>query len=140
MNNILRVMVTAWVWVMVTVLGIVSIVVPGGMTVGAVFITLLGLSFAYATTRGIWRLGDEDEDNDQLEQRREVLGEKRKRGTGDTKTDMLLALMDDDEREAFKRALQDQMLRGAARLNDDGELDGEIPLADLLREDDERRR
>lgn len=138
MNNTLKLMVTAWVWVMVTVLGIVSIAIPGGMTSGAVIIVLMGLIFAYATTRNLWKT--EDEQVTRRELRREVLGEKRKRGAGDTKAEMLLALMDDDEREAFKQALQDQMLRGAARLRDDGELDDdEVPLADLLAEQERRR-
>jgi hypothetical protein len=108
------------------------------MTSGAVIITLMGLIFAYATTRNLWR--EEQPQGDRLARRREVLGEKRKRGQGDTKAEMLLALMDDDEREAFKHALQEQMLRGASRLSDDGELmDDEVPLADLLRENDRRR-
>ena len=48
--------------------------------------------------------------------------------------------VDDDEREAFKRALQERMLQGATRLRDDGELDDpEVPLADLLREDRDYR-
>lgn len=139
MNTIWRLGVTAWVWVMVTVLGIVSIAIPGGMTSGAVFIVLMGLVAAYASTKAIWGLRDDDDEN-RVAQRREVLGEKRKRGAGDTKAEMLLALLDDDEREAFKRALQAQVLRGAGRLRDDGELDDEVPLADLLREDEERRR
>ncbi len=138
MNNILRLVVTAIVWVMVTALGSISIIIPGEMTSGAVYITLLGLIFAYATTRSLWRV--EQPQQDRLKKSRELGAEKRKRSTGDTKADMLLALMDDDEREAFKQALQARLLQGATRLRDDGELDDiEVPLEDLLREDTDYR-
>ena len=47
--------------------------------------------------------------------------EKAKRQAGMSKLDLLMEMMDDDEREAFKHSLKRQVLTDM-RLNDDGEL------------------
>ena len=67
------------------------------------------------------------------------LAEKSKRG-GDDKLALLLSLMDDDERVAFKEALKQRLLDNAAAPSD-----GELPydadsLAALLHEQDSGRR
>jgi len=138
-RDIIRLLVTGFIWLMVGIIGVLSIAIPGAMTSGAVIVTAMGLIFAYATTRSIWKadfMGEEKPG-------REARYEKPKRGTGGTRAEMLLALMDDAERDAFKRALQERMLQGAARLADDGEL-GEDDmtfetLEALLAEQDRKR-
>ncbi len=133
MNTKLRFIATTLIWMMVSFVSVMSIAIPGSMTSGAVILTLIGMILAYATTRTLWQ-AEEAEKIIEADQR--IRHGKRKRGSGDSKAEMLLSLMDDDEREAFKRALQEQMLQGANRLRDDGELaDDEVPLTDLLYED-----
>jgi hypothetical protein len=128
-RDIIRLLVTGFIWLMVGIIGVLSIAIPGEMTSGAVIVTALGLIFAYATTRNIWQV---EARTTRSERTRERIYEKPKRGAGETKADLLLSLMDDDEREAFKRALQERVLRGTSRLADDGEIETDSVTLETL--------
>ncbi len=57
---------------------------------------------------------------------------------GDSRLSLLLELMDDDERAAFKETLKRRVL-AEQRLSDDGEFYGDTSLGDLLDEVDHQR-
>lgn len=58
--------------------------------------------------------------------------------SGDSRLSLLLELMDDDERAAFKETLKRRVL-AEQRLTDDGEFYGDASLGDLLDEADHQR-
>jgi len=131
-REFIQALVTAFIWL---VCGIVAVSASDNFIVVAV-----ALAMATGATGMIW--GDNDSSLDEAIGKA-VSGEgsgKRKRGEGDTKAEMLLALMDDDERQAFKRALQQQMLESSARLSDDGEIENATTLEELLKSDNHRQR
>jgi hypothetical protein len=125
-RHIGRFLATAFIWAAGA--GIIDLSTHGMNTFGTVVVVGLVLLFAFLTSRSIWyeRVPLTDD---------VTRHEKRKRTTfseSPNKTDMLLALMDDNEREAFKEALKQRVLDSVSRLSDDGE----IPVAfdDLLRD------
>ncbi|MEO0561131.1 MAG: hypothetical protein AAF125_03405 [Chloroflexota bacterium] len=133
-----RLIATALIWAIVGIIAILSIVIPGEMSSGAVILTALGLIFAHASTNSVWKGERTDE------KQAEPIA-KRKRGDGETKVDVLMSMMDDDEREAFKQALQSRILGDVSRLADHEDVigdDGELSLDDLdaLLERDARSR
>ncbi len=122
-KEIIKGIITLFIW---SVCGAIAIAVNVDVVSfwGAI-LAIVALAMATGTTGMIWT-GDEN-DNAAGALGRAVNNddyrEKRKRGNGDTKAEMLLALMDEDERQAFKQALQQRMLESSARLGDDGEID-----------------
>lgn len=61
--------------------------------------------------------------------RRQDTTEKRKRAEPD-KVRLLMDMMDEDEREAFKQAMKDRLLGASDRLRDDGELPADADMLD----------
>jgi hypothetical protein len=136
-RDTVRLIASMFIWAVIGLIPLLSLAIAEEIAAPVAWITLFGMAFAYAATRQIWNLGGEE---DEKKQSGDYAG-KRKRGSGDTKADMLLALMDDDEREAFKEALKQRMLDSSARLSDDGEIESEFDVTSLealLREDRER--
>jgi hypothetical protein len=131
LRHIGRFLATACIWVVsfgVTV-GVIEFVTHGMNVIGAAIIVVLALTLAFLITLSLRHERTPITDD-----------EKRKRTTfseSPNKTDMLLALMDDDEREAFKEALKQRMLDSVSRLSDDGE--SPVAFDDLLRTDDSKR-
>ena len=139
-KEIIKGIITLFIW---SVCGAIAIAVNVDVVSfwGAI-LAIVALAMATGATGMIWT-GDEN-DNAAGALGRAVNNddyrEKRKRGNGDTKAEMLLALMDEDERQAFKQALQQRMLESSARLGDDGEIDTPTLEALLNDEQDHHRR
>lgn len=125
MQDWARIGLTGFVWATVGATLIVALNMAGDVTAGVVVMTLIGFAFATHTSRVIWGLTEQQTAN-----KAEPIA-KRKR-TAPNSTELLLDLMDDDEREAFKHALAERVLARADRLRDAD--DGELPvgLDDLL--------
>lgn len=99
------------------------------MTIGVIFAFLSAFGF----TMILW-WNDEQiseffgDGSHKSETSDEVLTYKAKREDSyDSKMRLLMELMDDDEREAFKQTLKDQIINRHTRL-DDGLVDGELPF------------
>lgn len=132
MQDTARIGLTAFIWAVVGAVLMTAVTMAGDVTSGVVILSAIGFVFASQTTKSIWR------DETETATRAEPIA-KRKRGAPNDSTALLLELMDDDERQAFKEALAERMLNRVDRLSDD---DGELPvgLADLINEPQERRR
>ena len=138
-KDIIQGIITLFIW---AVCGVIAI----GVNVDAVsfwgaIVAIVALSMAMGATAVIWGDGESDFTDEGAASGAEnddYYREKRKRGAGDTKAEMLLALMDEDERQAFKQALQQRMLESSARLGDDGEINT-TTLESLLQSDQEHQ-
>lgn len=131
MRDIGRFLLTGFIWAVVGLIGIVA--VNTGVGFGSVVIIALGLTFAYVTTRSLWGLENNNSDDASTSQR------KRKRHEIQSeKIDMLMAMMDEDEKTAFKAALKQRLLDSTTRLSDDGE--APVALSDLLDDDEAQYR
>ena len=114
-KEIIKGIITLFIW---SVCGAIAIAVNVDVVSfwGAI-LAIVALAMAAGATGMIWA-GDETDsaaDASVHQGNNDDYREKRKRGQGDTKAEML-ALMDEDERLAFKQALQQQMLESSARL------------------------
>ncbi|MFZ4814708.1 MAG: hypothetical protein ACOYL5_09240 [Phototrophicaceae bacterium] len=130
-----RTFLTLIIWVCAMVLAIVASTQPGGVSFGSVLITAMSLGVAYAATRGLWGLVGEDRIKALIRevQRQESGGKRKRESAAPDKVETLLALMDEDERQAFKAALRAQILNTPmTRLQDDGELDMPTSVSKLL--------
>ena len=130
-GNFYKTIVTSFMWLILGVISILGIVFsdgPGGYD--PTWIVIMPMILAFAGTFSIWVLpglaGVE-----QNESVNEQHIEKAKRQAGTSKLDLLLEMMDDDEREAFKQTLKRQVLSDM-RLGEDGELPRQ---AEILWED-----
>jgi len=139
-NDFAKMVATVAMWI---VLGLVSILVVAGAAVGLrdsdiLPLTLVPLGMALAGTIAIWTTHPEETSRRDKSATAEA-SEKAKRSGRLPREDrlaLLLEMMDEDERQAFKEVLKQQVLR-------DTGYDGELPysnetLAALLDEENQR--
>lgn len=117
---------TLGAWVVLGIISTVAIVNAEALGEDASVIAGVPLAIGVMITGIIWM--GEAAIEASMERRRMEHGqpsqetvEKSKREAGMSKMELLLEMMDDDERAAFKETLKQQML-GEKRLNSDGEL------------------
>lgn len=123
---------TVFIWGMASLISLFALNTSFDVSIGVVFIILVAMSFAYASTRVIWGVASTPAAStpanaDDVD--------KPKRAVRDSKAEILLALMDEDERESFKEALKHKILYEGARLSDEGELDIPTSVDALLQEE-----
>ena len=81
------------------------------------------------------------QDQDESEQSSDDISKKKRTAQDDPRMALLLDMMDDNEREAFKKRLQEQLLGEAHQpISDDGELFERDSLYDLMQDDEKRLR
>lgn len=96
-----------------------------GISSGAVMVIVIALIAAVGATSVLWGDGDETDTDIKTAQ------EKRKRDETMPQVDLLLSMMDEDERAAFKDELKRRVLdERTARLSDDGEVQSLDALLD----------
>lgn len=125
---------TVGIWLAITGI-IISLMVTGAQA--GWMVSMVALFVALAATARIWSGGETRSSGAFNAGARESL-EKLKRGGGesDAKMRLLLEMMDDDERYAFKQAMKERMLRGGI----DGELNYDANSLGALLDDDEYKR
>lgn len=130
-----KVILTGFIWLVCLLISFAII-----FTSSEEWILSVPLGVAFFSTMAIY-MSDADKAKHQASQGNgTVTIEKAKRDAGDpteAKMRLLLELMDEDERQAFKETLKRQMLQSSHF--DDGEVDG-IALEALLDEQDKRLR
>ena len=127
-------------WGMLGLIGMMAVI--DNSTLSGMWVALGAMAAALVTTFFIWVLSEavKKPAAGQSGQQRDISERdvsKAKRQPGD-RLSMLLELMDEDEREAFKETLKQRLLDDMS-LNDDGELGYRTTLEDLLDDDSLRR-
>lgn len=132
-----KVVVTGFIWLICLVISLAILFSP---SINAEWVLSLPLGVAFFSTMAIY-MSDADKAKHQAGHGTgTVTVEKAKRDAGDpneTKMRLLLELMDDDERRAFKETLKRQVLQSSHL--DDGEVDG-IAMEALLDDQEKRLR
>ena len=125
----LRLIVTGVMWLFMTgLIGLVNEELQNTNSPVLAIVIMMMLALNYFATRGVWSISGANESAIETNH-----PEKRKHHTDDARLETLLALMDADEREAFKVALKSQYLDRTGRLHDDGEVNP-VSLDTLIRE------
>jgi hypothetical protein len=120
MKNFWKSVTTMGIWVLCSGISITALV-TGNSGTFAILIPLVAATFS---TLFLWDEGKSSDDID-IDKPQKAPLEKSKRGGnsgGGDKMNLLMQLMDDDERQAFKEALKQQVLSQQG-----GFLDGELP-------------
>lgn len=136
-NTMWRMIATSVMWVALGIVSVMGIIFSSNLGDDAALIIGLPLSLALIGTIAIWLGPAIVEVQREKIRAQNGLGvpdmtEKAKRG-GLDKYSLLMQMMDEDEREAFKTALKQRMLDDA-RITDDGEINVDMAYF----EDDER--
>lgn len=135
-----KAIVTAVAWIALSIVSVMAVIFANGSNIedwALVAMALGPLGIAVATTAIIWDQKDSVQTSDSAQDQQY---EKAKRtGRGQSRLDMLMDMMDEDEREAFKETLKEQVLRDfrQGNISEDGELP--TSLASLM-EDEGRQR
>lgn len=126
---------TITIWVILGAISVMVIIFSEGRFNGDTsMLTIFPLILAFLATIGIWFGKELFAGRSAQQVERET--EKAKRDMGMSKLDLLMNMMDEDEREAFKETLKRRVLN-EMRLSEDGEL----PYgADLMYEQDREKR
>jgi hypothetical protein len=140
MGDIGKTLSTIAVWAALGLIAMMAVIDNSSMT--GMWVALGAMLTALAATVVIWVVAEAVKKPGPPKTTRETsdhlrAAEKAKRQPGD-RLSLLLELMDDDEREAFKETLK-QRIMDDMRLNDDGELDYHTTLEDLLDDDSIRQ-
>lgn len=127
MKDFGRFLLTLFIWAIIGAIGISSFI-DEGITSGGVILVVILLSFGTGLTNIL--MGQGSSSSSKADET--AMMEKPKRTGADVdKTELLLSMMDDDERAAFKAALQQRILDSTARLSDDVRSDGEVDIETL---------
>jgi len=128
MNTIAKTIITL---VMVTILGVISLMTileaGAGFSLGEIILAIAPMGLALGTIKTLWVESRSSSDEGQYE--------KAKRNSSHSNFDLLMEMMDEEEREAFKETLKRRVLNQMS-----SSMDGELPadsetLAALLDED-----
>ena len=136
MGDIGKTLSTIAVWAALGLIAMMAVIDNSSMT--GMWVALGAMLTALAATVVIWVVAEAVKKPNAPKSARQLgddlrAAEKAKRQPGD-RLNLLLELMDDDEREAFKETLK-QRIMDDMRLNDEGELDYHTTLEDLLDDD-----
>ena len=116
MRDVAKFFITIVVWI---ICGMIAVgpMIDAGLSSGGVLLAIVALIAAFSTTNMFWSNG-EDKD-----EKAETSKQKRSSSDVDPQVQLLLSLMDDNERAEMKARLQDHLLDDStARLRDDGEI------------------
>lgn len=140
MENFWKFALTITIWVLSAGIGITALIVSETNS-GAEDIAILSLLTSLVATFIIWAIPELTGSTKTNKQSiMESVGKAKRSHTGEDRVSMLLQLMTEDEREAFKHSLQQQILHDA-RLSTDGEfVSDNTSLESLLHEDSEQQR
>lgn len=135
MNTLGKTIATVFMWIILGAIGMSGILADPGLGGTESAIIAIGAMLAGIIGTGmIW--SPEVFNGSSHDESKQTHTEKAKRQAGDQRMALLLEMMDEDEREAFKETLKRRVLNGA-RFSEDGEL----PYgADMLYEDEREKR
>ncbi|MEQ8675139.1 MAG: hypothetical protein RLP44_20545 [Aggregatilineales bacterium] len=140
-DNFWKAVATITVWVICGVIGISVVMFSnGGYSWDMIGIPLIAAILATFFMWAVPELVKEDVEKARIAGGQSATEKQKRNATpqGESRLSMLMELMDDDEREAFKHTLKQRIL-AENRLSDDGEFYSGVPLNDLLAEDDADR-
>lgn len=127
---------TVAIWGALALIGMMAVIDNSSVT--GMWVALGAMFTALVATFAIWVIAEAVKKPAPRKSSRDIsddlrAAEKAKRQPGD-RLSLLLELMDEDERQAFKETLK-QRIMDDMRFNDEGELDYHTTLEDLLDED-----
>lgn len=128
MKDFGRFLLTLFIWAIIGAIGFASFI-DEGITSGAVILVVILLSFGTGLTNIL--MGQGSSDNHRPNEDGSALEKPKRTGADVDKTELLLSMMDEEERAAFKAALQQRILDSAARLSDGVRSDGEMDIETL---------
>lgn len=137
MHDLTKLIVSTVMWIAVSLISIMSIIFGNNMSGGDVTMAVIApLVVGLLGTFFIWvapELNKADVEKHKARQRDRYADEKPKRMS---KMDMLMEMMDEDERRAFKETLKRQMLNNLS----DGELNYDAESLESLMDEEKRLR
>jgi hypothetical protein len=139
-NSLAKAVSTIMMWIMLSAVSIVALTDNTSAHGDVTALVIVPLIIALIGTFLLWGLPEIPKNNQMLDRQSDEGEGKAKRQQGD-KLALLMEMMDEDERQAFKAALQQRLLQESGNMAyDDGELPYGAETLESLLDDDQLRR